>query len=234
MSYWATRTRHTTLATLAGAVVIVGLVSGCGAPARDLNEVRQDALVEMEQLRFAEDYHDSLKTIERSVNIDEIDNVLRIARDTDAENQDVFWGCAQRGTGLLDGATLSAMTDGVKEFNEFELTLGRNQSASLDLVGTAEMIGQMEISQGDQWLIDHAGTVTGWEATLDESIANRRIELHEGRQMVYVYGPDRCHVPFTLTLTTTGEGPTDHEATLLVQESGALLIDVFGSSFDIK
>lgn len=193
MNSWATNPRNILL------LVAVLLLSACGNSTSALDAARTDALQQLDAMAFVDEPHRLEQAIQVATSTREVQNLLRLAQDSDQEREELFWSCASRGMGMLPRAwsTIAITGDG-DWFNQYQLSLEPSGQARLEVTGGAEMIGEPALmDDAARWLEKSVGKVTGWSADLDDVITSRR--LPKGQRAV-MSGRTVCTVPFSLTL----------------------------------
>lgn len=195
MNSSATRTLTATL------LALLLLLAGCAEPqqARDVETTRANALKELAGMQYVDDPHKIKQDLEQAQSVSDIDNLLRLAQSSNEERSQTFWGCADRGVGILPDAwsTIAIVGDGAR-FNEYRLTLDVAGTAGLVVTGGAEVVGEpAPVDDAARWLESAVGKVTGWSADLDAVITGRRLPVGVRASMS---GTTVCTIPFTLTI----------------------------------
>jgi hypothetical protein len=206
MNSSATKTLTTAAAVAAVAILAVGCTAA--APKVDVDQVRAEAMAQVDGLDYLNSKDEALRDINRSIDPDEIRNYARVAVEENAERKAVYWECAAGVPELLPGAwstsgqTATPLEGQERSGNMYLLVTRPDKTSTLTIEGTGWWLSDQPQTELESWLETAAGNVTGWASDLDQVIANQDYRATAPPNAVSRNG---CDVRFTLTLDAAPE-----------------------------
>jgi hypothetical protein len=205
----------TSRALCAGLAAIALLGAGCtpSSPPEDVDQVRRDAMTQVEALQYLSSRDEMLGDINRSVDPVEIRNLARVAGEEDAQTKSIYWECAAGVPDLLHGAwvtsgqTAEPAEGQERTGNMYLLVTLPTTSASLTVDGSGWWLSDQPQTELEAWFENNTDKVTAWSSDLEQVIAAQE---YRATAPPYAVSRNGCDTHFTLTLSAkTGDRSFD-------------------------